>query len=685
MPSAKPENIRNVVLLGHAGTGKTTLTDCVLYKSKLTNRFGSVDEGTSLSDYEDDEKDKKYSIHATLFHIDREGVQINWIDAPGYPDMVGEAVCALSAADTALILVSAAQGVTLQTHKAFERAGELGIARWFVVSKLDAEEADFERTVDQIREAFGTMCVPLLYPVGKGGSFDHDINVLEPGETPPAEIKDSIAIYGENIKDAIVMVDESLMEKYLEGSITLDELRSNFTKAIVQGTVFPIVAVSSKNESGVNKLMDAIVRYAPSPVARGPVAGTTAGKDKKPVSLPAKLDGHLAGRVFKLLRHPFVGKICYVRLYSGTIKDGEHLVIPNRDKTFKVANMSRPQGKETQVVHEAGAGDIVALAKIEDLNLGDSISMKNDPMEFPSPEYPTPMVALAVEPKTRADEQKISDALHKLADEDPTFTATRDKQTAEMVIRGVSTLHIQLKLSALKKRFEVEVETKTPKIPYHETITRKAREQYTHRKQSGGSGQYARVEIEVEPTPRGEGFEFKSGIVGGVISSQFIPSIERGIRTVLETGVVAGYPIVDVKVTVVDGKEHPVDSKDIAFQVAGREAFKAAFEKCHPELLEPIVNLEITVPSQFMGDVSGYLSSHRGRPVGMEAIGDLQTIQAQIPMAEIMNFSTDLQSMTGGLGSYAFTPSHYEVVPSHLKNKIIDAHKKEEEEKAKKK
>ncbi|MBI4616313.1 MAG: elongation factor G [Planctomycetes bacterium] len=685
MPAVKTESIRNAALVGHAGSGKTTLADAILYKCGLATRLGSVAEKTSLSDYTDEEKEDGHSIYSSLFHIDRGGARINLIDAPGYPDLLGELLASLAAVETALVTVSAPQGIALVTRKAFDRAGQLGLARWILITKMDMEGVDFDARVEGIREVFGARCVPLLYPVGSGKGFAGVVNTFEVAAAPPANVAAKVAEYGTALKEAIVEVDESLMEKYLEGSITDQEFRDNFSKAIALGKLVPIVAVSGASQTGVEELLDAIIKYAPSPAAAGKVKGTDPAKRGEPVPMERDPDpaAPLAARVFKLYRDPFVGRISFVRIYSGALHAADSVFIPQTDESVKIANMSHPQGKDQAATTEAGAGDIVAIAKVEGLRIGDTLTAKHAAIALPDLDFPRPMVAYAIEPKTRADEGRLSDGLHKMTDEDRTFVAERDRQTKELVARGISALHLQTKLKALKKRFEVDVLTRTPKVPYLETITKKAKNRFRHKKQTGGAGQFAEVELAVEPLPRGGGFEYEWKVFGGAISHQFGPSIEKGIRTILDEGILAGYPLVDVKAQVTDGKEHPVDSKDIAFQIAGRECFREAALAASAELLEPIANIEITVPSANMGDVSGYLSGRRGRPVGVDSLGEYQVIQAQIPMAEVSNFGPDLQSMTGGEGSYALSLSHYEILPSHLKQKVIDAHKKEKEEKAK--
>lgn len=683
MAEVTSEAIRNVALVGHAGSGKTTLAEALLYKAGATARQGSVDEGTSILDYDDEERDRKFTIHNTIAHCTWKDCLVNLIDTPGYPDFVGDAMTPLWAVETAAVVIGATSGIGVNTRRLYRLAEERGLARLIVITKLDGDNIDFEGLVDLIREQFGACCRPLTLPVGVGPAFQGVVNVLNPPEAVPDGVVGDVAAAREALVETIVETDEALMERYLEGE-PLDEagLSQAFMAAVASGAVVPVVCAAGRSGLGAEAVLDALASVTPSPARGVKRSAKRVGKgqaDAEPAPLAADPGQPFVAQVFKVLTDPFVGKLSYLRVFQGSLP-GESTSLTNvrTGKTSRVAQVFAPMGKEQSPLgRTAVPGDIVAVAKVDDLAIGDTVTAGGPAVQMPPITALRPMVSLAVQPKSRGDEAKIGGALARLADEDLTFKMARDQQTREMVVTGVSTLHLDLMLGRLKKQFGVEVETRPPKIPYLETITKSAKYvEYTHKKQTGGAGQYARVMIDLEPLPRGGGYEFVDEIVGGVIDQPFRPSVDKGIQAKMAEGVIAGYPVVDVCVRLVDGKTHPVDSKDIAFQIAGRQAFKKAFLECAPVLLEPIVNVEITAPARAMGDITGDLTSRRGRIQGMDQMGNDQVVRAQVPLAEMLTYSSQLRSMTGGEGSFVMEFSHYDVVPAVIQQQIVAAHAK---------
>ncbi len=646
---------KNVVLLGHSGCGKTMLVEAMLYKAGVINRMGSIREGNTVSDFDPEEKERQASINSTVVHLSWKDVDVNVLDAPGYPDFVGQAIPAASVADAALLCVSAVAGIEVNTRHSWKLLESLGLPRAVVITKLDGENADFEKCVGEVQETFGKKCRVLMRPEGDGVSF-----VLD-GE---GEEKDALV-------EAVVEVDEDLLNRYLEGEeISAEEIKKALKAAVASGEIVPILCVAAEKEIGVETLLDFVVEVLPD-----------ASQKVLPLAEDSEEPGDaFSAQVFKLVSDPFVGKISFMRVFTGKVEDGQTVVNTRSGNKIKLAHIFRAQGKEQEPVKEAVAGDIVCAAKIEDLQIGDTVVMNGGKVVYRPFDAPEPMVALAVEPKKRGDEAKISGALEKLTQEDITFKVTRDSRTNEMVISGMSTLHLDVMLSRLKDRFDVEVETKDPKIPYKETITRGAQGHHKHKKQTGGRGQYGEVYLRVAPRERGEGFEFRSEVVGGNIPSQYIPAVEKGVRETMEKGVLAGYPVDDIEVVVYDGSYHTVDSSEASFKIAASKAFKDAFMNARPCLLEPVVEIQVTVPASMVGEITGDINSRRGKILGIDAHGSMQTITAHVPLAEVTRYSTDLRSMTGGEGSYTLQFSHYDIVPQHIAEKLIQQKQQEDEE-----
>lgn len=696
MAKNNPNDIRNIALCGHGAAGKTTLADRLLTQTGAVNRPASVDDGTSICDFDDEEKHHKYTIEASVIHFNHAGRRFNVIDTPGYPDFIGQVIGALRAVDTACIVINAQSGIAVNTRRTFQEAGKAGVGRIIIFNRLDADNVDFPKLLASIKELWGTACVPLNVPIGHGGGFKTVASTLAlPADTAGALV-DPKAI-NSALVESIIETDEEVMMRYLEGEApSPEEIQRLIVPAIAKGTFIPILCCSSKTGVGVPELLDALAMCAlpPSAVRR------TATKDGQEIEIKPDPAGPLIAQVFKTRVDPFVQKINYVRVYSGTLAKDATVPASTARKGLKIAQLFQVQAKDLEPIESAGPGDIVALTKMEDLHTGTCLG------EFTLPPivFPAPMVGLAVSPKSRGDEAKLSGALHKVVEEDSTFRLDRDSQTKELVMTGISELHLQLIQERLKRRDKVEVETKQPKIPYRETIQANAEGMYRHKKQTGGRGQFGEVHIRMYPFPHGTkpeeycvkdrfpslknfhydphfNFVWIDSVVGGTIPGNFLPAVEKGFKERLVKGVIAGYQVQDVAVEVHFGKHHPVDSSEQAFKTAGSMAFRNVFQQARPSLLEPIVTIHITVPSGKVGDINSDLSTRRGRVMGMDSAGgDLQTITAEIPLAEVTTYARVLSSMTGGQGSYTMEFNRYDVVPGNVQKEILEKAKVEEEE-----
>jgi len=677
MPASRPQDIRNVVLLGHGGSGKTTLGEAMLHAAKVTGRRGSVDDRTSLLDYADIEKDRRHSVDPALAHLEHAGISINLMDAPGYPDFVGGAISALAGADIALVVISATAGIEVNTRRLLKAARDSRLAVAIVINKIDGENIRLEGLLEEIQQTFGPACRAMNLPAG-GGAAVADCLAGSDGKADFADLQQAHT----ELVESIVESDEALMEAYLSGQeIPAEKLCATFGQAMAAGTLIPVLFTAARAEAGVKELMDAVAKYFPSPLTATsrPVRSAEAA-DAPEVKVEPDPAKPFVGQAFKITSDPFVGKLAWVRVLQGSVHPDTTYVLGDRKRPVKVGHVYKVQGKDTQEIKQAVAGDIFALAKVEEIGRGDVLHTEITPMFRSMPAVPTPMYSLAVEPKSRGDEQKISGALSKLSEEDPTFRATRDSQTNETVISGIGDLHLRIILSKMAQRYDLEVTTKPPKIPYRETIASKAEGHYRHKKQTGGAGQFGEVYLRVEPLADGT-YEFVNDLFGESIPRQFLPAIEKGIQEVLNHGAVAGYPMQGIRVSVYDGKHHPVDSKEVAFKTAGKYAFIDAVQKAKPVLLEPIVSLEITVPSSYMGDIASDLSGRRGRIQGQEMLpGNQCVIKAQAPLAEVMQYNSQLRSVTGGQGSYTMELSHYDPVPAHVQQQIVAAAAKAKEE-----
>jgi elongation factor G len=675
MEQYETKDIRNVAFVGHGASGKTSLVEGILFKAGATKRLGCVDEGTSVSDFDSEEKERKTTIYSSVLHCNWQGKEINVIDTPGYPDFISGAIGALSAVETAVVVIDATSGIQVNTQKMWDIASEAGLARVVVITKMDGENIDYPALLDSVQNTFGEECLPLMLPVGHGSCFKGVVDIFNLQEEIPADVIGDVDECREKFLEGIVCVCDETLEKYLDGQeIEIGKLEGCFTTAVASGSVVPILCCDNKKGLGIEEVVDVISKYTPSP-EKGLIQkyvemeGDEVTTEEKGVEVSK--DAPFSAQVFKSITDPFVGKLSFFRVYSGELKHHQEVYNVRAKKNEKIGHMFKTFGKEQQEIKSAIPGDIVTISKIDDISVSDTLCDPHTKVKFKDIKFPNPMASLAIEPKSSGAEQKISETLNRLVAEDSTFKVSRDIQTHELVVTGMSNLHLDVILSRLKNRYDIEVETRQPKIPHKETITTKASAQYKHKKQTGGKGQYGEVYLRIEPLERGAGFEFTTKIVGGAIPSQYIPAVEKGLKETIAKGILSNNPIVDVKVELYDGTFHNVDSSEAAFKIAASKAFHLAFNDAKPVLLEPVVNIEVTIPSEFMGEITGNLSSRRGRVQGMDSFGDLQVVQASIPMDEVKNYETELKSMTGGRGSYTMELSHYDVVPPHLVPAII--------------
>ncbi len=664
------KEIRNLALLGHGNSGKTALVDALALHTKVTNRHGDSADGTSVSNTEPEEKERKQTLTSHIFQLPLEGVWLNLIDTPGHADFIADAISAFQVVETGLLCVSAASGVTFHARHLWEAAGKAGLGRAIVVTHPDGENAKFEETLADLNGVFGDVVVPVTYPDASGPSFSQIHNVLE-GDGPDADA------YRERLEERVAEADDAVLEAYLEsGEMSREDLDKHFAKAVVRGTLVPLFTVCPPKLKGLAKLCSFITRDLPSPAEYGARNAAEAGSESYGLLVEPDESGPFAAKVFKVVVDPYVGRMSYARCFRGTLKSDGSFLNVRTGKTDKLSGLLGFKGLETAPVDCVAAGDIFVISKLESLELWDSITVDGAAISFPQPEYPEPTYSLAVTPKARGDEQKINEGIEKLAAEDPTFRVERRAETSQLVVSGLSPLHLDVQLARLLRRFGVDTERALPKIPYRETITTSAEGHHRHKKQTGGRGQFAEVYLRLATRQRGEGFEFIDKVVGGSVPRNFIPEVGKGIKKFLSAGALAGYPVVDCSAELYDGKFHSVDSDQLSFQLAGERGFMDGFNKAKPILLEPIMDVEIQVPDRFTGDVAGNLSSMRGRVQGMEVVNKIQVIKAQVPLKDMQDYSTHLRSITAGEGTFTMRMSHYEPVPGNLQSEIIKAHKK---------
>jgi elongation factor G len=666
-----------LALVGQSGSGKTSLADALLAKAGAIPAAGSVERGTTVCDYTPLEKQLQHSMKLAIASFDFKDTRVHLLDTPGYPDFLGHSLPALAAVETAAILVNAQNGIEMMTPRFVQWAQKRGLDRLIVVNKIDAENVDLEGLLERIQEAFGKECLPLNLPAANRTKVS-DCFFAPSGDADFSSVEDA----HRKLVDQVVEVDEKLMEKYLEkGEVSPEELHEPLERALREGHLIPVVFTSARSGAGVAELLEVIVELLPNPTEGNPPAyvstpaGGGAPSDLQPVPDPSK---HVLAHVFKIEIDPYIGRLAVFRVHQGRVTAGTQLYIGDGRKPVKAGHLYMLRGKHQTEVHEAIPGDICAIAKIDEVQfdhiLHDSAAdahVHARPLDIPNPVF-----GLALQPKKRGDEQKVSDVLHKITAEDPCLRVEHNSQGNEMVLRGLGEIHLKSVLEKIATQYKLELETRPPSIPYRETIAVKAEGHSRHKKQTGGAGQFGEVFLKVEPLPRGKGFEFVDSVKGGAIPNQFIPSVEKGVRSVLDSGFVAGYPLQDVRVIVYDGKHHPVDSKDVAFMSAGRKAFLDALAKARPIVLEPIVNVEITAPDAKMGDIAGELSGHRGHIKGSDTPRPgLVQITAQAPLSELEHFPARLKSLTAGHGSYSMEFSHYEPAPPQLQQKLVAAHK----------
>jgi elongation factor G len=667
------ENIRNTVLLSHGGAGKTSLAEAMLFTAGAISRLGKVDDGSATSDYDPDEVKRKISINLSLLPCQWRDTKINLIDTPGYSDFVGEVKAGMRVSEGAIIVVCAASGVEVGTEQAWAYCEEAKLPRLIFVNKMERENADFFRTVADIQAKISTKCLPLQLPIGAHTSFNGIIDLLTmkgyagspPKETEiPADLQPQVNKFREKLVEAIAEVDDALIEKYLGGEeIGLEELTKTLQQAVASGSVTPILAGSALQNAGANSLLDAVCDYLPSPKEREVAidGGTMAPSEDAP----------LGALVFKTSADPYVGKLTYFRVYTGSIDSNSQVWNASQNTAERIGQLFTLRGKTQEPVAKVGAGDIGAVAKLNVTATGDTLCRQDKPVKITPITFPKPIFSEAVYPKTKADVDKMGTALSRLVEEDPTLHVHRELDTAETILSGMGDTHLDVAAEKIQRKFGVNVELSTPKVPYKETITVSAKAEYKHKKQSGGHGQYGHVLLEMEPLPRGSDNEFAETIVGGAIPKNYIPAVEKGINEAVQEGVLANCPVVAVKTTLYDGSFHPVDSSEICFKIAGSQAFKKGLSQGQPILLEPIMNLKVTVPGDLTGDIIGDLNTKRARVLGMNPEGDSNIIEAQVPLAEVQRYSIDLKSMTQGRASYSMEFDHYEEVPAQITQRIV--------------
>lgn len=669
-----PKGIRNVALVGHAGCGKTSLAEVLLFYGGAIPKPGSVAQGSTVSDYHPDEVQRKVSINTSLLHCRWQDCGITLLDSPGYADFVAEVLMALAAADAALVVVDATKGIEIGTERVWDLLNEHKLPRLIVVTKLDHEQAKFEQTLDAIHEAFGSSCVLLQAPKGQGKQFTGTVELLS--EHLSAEDQP----FYEKLVESVAEQDDELLERFVnEGTLPREQVVSGIAHGIQTERLIPVLAVATNNEQTVKAVLDAVVKLLPSADQREPLTGTRPTTGESVARKPHPTEPFLA-QVVKTIADPYLGIMSVFRIFAGTLaQDGSFFNVSTGTKE-RIGKLFRLQGKTQANVPSASAGEIVAVAKLKDTHTGNTLTDEAHPMVFEPLHVPEPMLSIAIKPKTRTDEEKISDALHKLSLEDPTFHVSRDPQTKDLIISGMGDLHLAVMTGRLTSRFGVQVEIGLPKVAYRETITRRVQVQGRYKRQTGGRGQFGDVWIEVEPLLRGGGFEFLNKIFGGAVPRNYIPAVEKGVRLAMQDGVLAGYPLVDVRVTLYDGSYHPVDSSDLAFQIASSMALRKATEEANPVLLEPVMEVEVLVPDETLGTVTGDLNGRRGRVMGIEPKSKYQLVKAQVPLAEMLKYASDLKSMTGGRGSYTMKFSRYEEMPAKVAQPIIASAARKPEE-----
>ncbi len=673
MPDFGTDSIRNIVLLSHSGAGKTMLCEAMLHAAGVNNRLGSIEDGTTTSDFEPEEARRGTSIQTAIAACPWKGGKINVIDTPGYADYRGEVVSGLRVADGAVIVVAGQAGIEVGTKQMWQYADDANLPRLVFVSKLDRDNADFGRVMESLTEAFGRKCVAVQVPVGSEDSFSGSINLLDPEADVPGGLEDTVEEARELLTEAVAETDDDLTMKYLEGEpLTSEEMRAGLKAGVLSGDIVPVLAGNSVAELGTTELMDALIDLMPSPADAGAAEAEVPGSGDV-VELGCDSSGPLAALVFKTAADPFVGKLSYFRVYSGAFASDSQIWNANLGEGERVGQVFVLTGKTQTPTDALAAGDIGAVSKLSTVLTGHTLTSREKPFTLPGLTFPAPVFHMAVFPKSKADVDKMTSSLSRIVEEDPSLVISREPDTLEVLLGGLGDTHVDVAVDKMKRKFGVEILLEVPKVAYKETISSPTRVEYRHKKQSGGHGQFGHVWLELQPLTRGEGFAFDSKIVGGVVPREYIPSVEKGVQKSLNGGVVAGFPVVDLKVTLVDGSYHSVDSSGMSFEIAGAYAFSKGVREARPVLLEPVMKAEVTVPDTYAGDIIGDLNSKRGRILGMTPNGDGETlIEVEVPQAEMLRYATDLRSQTQGVGSFTMEFDHYEEVPQHLLDRLVE-------------
>ncbi len=692
MSKYEPNSLRNIAIVGHGATGKTSLCESLLFITGKTDRQGRVDDGTSSMDFEPEEQKRRISISAAANFFEWEKYKITILDTPGDSNFSYDTRNCLRVADGAVVVIDAVGGVEFQTEKVWEYSDEYRLPRIVFITRMDRERADFFTSVESIKSRLGKKATPIFLPIGKEDNFKGVIDLISKkalifegtggkykSADIPADMKDIVEKYRENMVEDIAESDEKLMDKYLDaGELSEDELKAGLKKGVTSLSLLPVACGSAVKNIGIAPLIDLVITALPSPVERGPVTGKKPGKDEIDTRMPEE-SAPFSALVFKTIADPYAGRLTLFRVFSGTVSSDSTFYNSSRKITERFGNIFFLEGKSQKPVESLVPGDIAAVAKLKETTTGDTICNEKAAIIFEKVVPPPPIMSFAVAPKSRGDEDKIVSSINRIIEEDPTLTFRREEQTKEMILSGMGQVHIEVSIEKMKRKFGVELTLRTPKVPYKETIKGKTNVQGKYKKQSGGRGQFGDCWLDIEPLPRSGGYEFADKIVGGVIPQQYRPAVDKGIIEAMLEGVIAGYPVVDVKVSLVDGSYHTVDSSEMAFKIAGSMGFKKGVLACQPVLLEPIVNIDIEIPDEYMGDVIGDLNGRRGKVLGMESKGPNRIIKGQVPLAEILRYAPDLRSMTSGRGTFTYEHSHYEEVPPFIAEKIIAESKKEQQ------
>ncbi|HPL09165.1 MAG: elongation factor G [Smithellaceae bacterium] len=693
MAKYEPKQLRNLAVIGHGGTGKTSLCESLLFITGKNERLGRVDDNTSTMDFEPEEQKKHVSISSAVNFVEWDKHKINIVDTPGDSNFTFDIQCSLSIVDNAVVVIDSVGGVEFQTQKVWEIANGYSLPRLIFVNRMDRERADFNKVLESIKTKLKKKATPVCLPIGAEDKFQGIVDLIAmkaytfadnkgAGKAVdiPADLADEAAELRSSMVEDIAEADDELMNKYLEaGELSAEEIMSGLRKGVIAGTLLPVICGSAVKGIGVTLLADLAVSSFASPVDRGPVKGKKPQTDSVEERQPSE-DAPFSAIVFKTIADPYAGRLTLFRIYSGKLNSDSAVYNSTRKITEKFGHIFFLEGKNQKQAETLIPGDIAGVAKLKETVTGDTLCAEKYPIIFEKVAVPPPIMSFAVEPKSRGDEDKIASSIHRLTEEDPTIVFSRNVQTKEMILSGMGQVHIEVNIEKMKRKFGVEVNLNTPKVPYLETIKGKTNVQGRYKKQSGGRGQFGDCTIDIEPLPRGGGYEFLDKIVGGVIPGQYRPAVDKGIQEAAAKGVIAGYPVVDFRISLVFGSYHTVDSSEMAFKIAGSMAFQKGVMECQPILLEPIVNIAIEVPDEYMGDVIGDLNSRRGRVLGMDTNGTNQVIKGQVPLAEILKYAPDLRSMTSGRGNFTYTDSHYEEVPSYIADKIIAESKKEAED-----